>query len=312
MTRRQSSARAFTLVELLVVIGIIALLISMLLPSLTKARQSANLLDCQMRLRQMGAALQIYSASNKGYLPWGAINRSVAWMDHNPQIQEDVWWWPWTLSESMGQPVLDPTGHATRVSKVFTDRDTIDGHGSVPVTWVSHYTANPRVLVQNERDDGPAIMKSNWSDPTLSIPGSERVTPKTANIKHPSNVFVIWDGPQARDEGGNAYGIASAIDAWGQYNHGLYYDTPFAGFVYDRAIIPGQLGVTGRQDGKAFQRKYNIDLNSSWRLVPDGWYTHLRFRHMNNNRLAALCADGHVETRAVGTVMVKDLLVNFK
>ncbi len=77
MSAPANRRRAFTLVELLVVIGIIAVLVAMLLPSLNKARQASLAVACSSNLRQIGVAEQAYVIQYKGYLPHGNANNGI-------------------------------------------------------------------------------------------------------------------------------------------------------------------------------------------------------------------------------------------
>jgi len=86
----------FTLVELLVVIGVIALLIAMLLPALNRARASARMIQCQSNLRQLAQFGLMYAAEFQGVLP--ANGSGSTWTDDAAALAGgDSTWWPITL-----------------------------------------------------------------------------------------------------------------------------------------------------------------------------------------------------------------------
>src|SRR4030095_1486987 len=168
-------------------------LISVLLPALNRARQSANVIDCQARLRQMGQALQIYTTSNRGLLPWGLVDRSdlATWTNpgtrasQTPSNKEMHWWWFFTLSELMNRNLLDansssPTfGLVTNLSPIFRDKDTIQG---MDARYVNHYTSNRRVLDE--------VGASPGGDPQFGIAQKDMTQRKVTSVKQSSNIFV--------------------------------------------------------------------------------------------------------------------------
>ncbi len=126
MVRHPTRRQGFTLVELLVVIGIIALLISILMPALTKARNQALLVKCSNQGRQIYLACSMFAADNKGHLPrpaigpadnnpdaekvcmflmpdWGVLNYEkgvmVQYMPGGPESRKEVWYCPGDLGE---------------------------------------------------------------------------------------------------------------------------------------------------------------------------------------------------------------------
>jgi prepilin-type N-terminal cleavage/methylation domain-containing protein len=72
--------KGFTLIELLVVVAIISLLVSILLPSLSRAKELARSAVCMTHMRQQGLALQLYTVECNGYYPGNHGNQASSWI----------------------------------------------------------------------------------------------------------------------------------------------------------------------------------------------------------------------------------------
>ena len=89
----RSRVSGFTLVELLVVIGIIALLISMLVPALNRARAAGRTITCASNVRQIGLVFRLYATDNRDSLPPGQYDHGGA---------EGNWTWTDYLDRYLG------------------------------------------------------------------------------------------------------------------------------------------------------------------------------------------------------------------
>jgi len=100
----------FTLVELLVVIGIIALLIGILVPTLGKAKNQANVVKCLSNIRQVNSAIAQYLVENRGVMPEATYNNRGAW---SPRQRGKAAWSPDT-GTPVGRYVMPTIGELLR------------------------------------------------------------------------------------------------------------------------------------------------------------------------------------------------------
>ena len=293
---RSSRTAGFTLVELLVVIGIIAILIGILLPALGRARASARSVACMSNLRQMGQALNMYVNSNKGSLPYGDFlvsnggsydgNRSVRWYTVLQNTLSSKYGITWNDSAATNS-------QASKLREMFICPDAPNQSTSQTGYNVVHYTAHPRLM--------PSIDQTAPANNPLES-GLNQKPYKLSKIKQAAEIALIFEGSLVEQSGvytpqyGSA--VASHIDYGAQWPPRYLMSTNYAA----GGVKGGDsIDMRALQGGAPNTDSSNNPLN-------------IRFRHQKNTVQNILMADCHVQTftynprKAPNDPMVTDLL----
>jgi prepilin-type N-terminal cleavage/methylation domain-containing protein/prepilin-type processing-associated H-X9-DG protein len=183
VTQSKARPHAFTLVELLVVVGLIAVLISLLLPVIGKARSAAQAAACLSNLRQMGTAWTMYTSENRGRL-----------MDHvwvNMAQPDRAWkaYWLGVLEDYKvsGKSLLCPAADAP------IPFNQNKGHGNVNHAWTGKYAPGGSVIRFS-----PALYRESSYGYNKNLTagggfGSNSKATKVSAIRTPWDVPVFLD-----------------------------------------------------------------------------------------------------------------------
>jgi prepilin-type N-terminal cleavage/methylation domain-containing protein/prepilin-type processing-associated H-X9-DG protein len=300
-TRRTSG---FTLVELLVVIGIIALLISVLLPALGKARQQANLVYCESNLHTIGQLIQMYASEHKGCTPpvWDGT-KYITFADVLTVASTHSF----ATTVFPGQPASAAGFEPDHDMEIFHDVDVPDGG------WYAHSCA----YIANIRAMGAIGV---WDDLVGGIGFKQR---QLSSIKHSSEVMMVWCGP-CNVNGGTNYGVKETYPdgldnylMWkqpGNKTNLLCNPAPsgygYQGAWYDSPIALGAGNSSSSSPGSVLPgtlKASNLDNDGTW---PSYGLSYMRFRHVNNKMCNFLFVDFHVESKAIGTVLARNVCLN--
>ena len=269
--RRTHRAAAFTLVELLVVIGIIALLISILLPSLNAARQAANTVKCEANLRSIGTALSIYTVTSRGMLPygyWSGADKPPT--PPTPAESDRATDWAVLLTAALGKGGdsynTQNGADKSQIQGMFTCPTAKVDTGSTPYDRKLHYTVHPRLM--------PDISVGNDGLRGFLVPLKPY---KITSIKRSSEIALIFDGTQIYDAThlGNCNAVAVNLDADGLYRS----------------------QTLGGRDWNYFVTKPGMDSSVAiYGSNVDGGAYDIRFRHNRNDTTNVLFVDGHCDS----------------
>ena len=193
---------AFTLVELLVVIGIIALLISILLPSLNAARRAASGIKCSSNLRQIGIGLTLYAQQSKQKFPASIIGHQTYSVRAANQIGNavnvtngTVYWWQRLQIEGLLPGISDPSKSPFICPADQDPYTPFNTFPNEPLLFNCSYGINQFLTINapgfNPSPTSPAPV-DEWSTPSPT--GTRRVNwPVVLNAPHATETIVAAD-----------------------------------------------------------------------------------------------------------------------
>lgn len=179
MERTYLKKGGFTLIELLVVIAIIALLLSIIMPALKKAKEQAMAMGCMSNQRQASIATLTYSEENDGYnIP------SWQQMAFVTNITPEHWY-------TYIKPYYGDTKKlllCPQAKKPYVDTDNPDSVlGTATLAWFP----DPRIHTENERDHFGGFGYNNWLE--YDSGGDDKAILKRTSAKQPGEVPVFGD-----------------------------------------------------------------------------------------------------------------------